>query len=381
MNSMLTTKYHKAASTIQRKIRRHLRPKIRACVVIQCFIRGFLSRLRIRKNTERIRCAKLIQKVVRGVLVRISDNHILSQIYIKLPPFWRDVLNSAPAKSSRLKIDLAQIHQLKEQAGDVVAHIVHDIAKDGIVPSKLPIYIPQPFDDNPYVSLSDGSKLAYYSDQPSLLNRNSSSVHTFNVQFWPLTRPAKIIESDTGLYDRSIDGFDVKQSKSSLLVCVLCSSKMRAVWCKYCNRGFCFVCAFRYRIPLSVNRYYNNPWYSSISTSNTRMAVCSNIHINKNIFLQNSQWANTQTAQYGAHKAQKTCSRTFSVTESLRWCCRERSVRSQVRKQNIYIHYKVNNLPLSSQLDTLWSIYEVPLRFGVFKKKESWPKKWSASKN
>jgi hypothetical protein len=41
-----------------------------------------------RQYSRIFRAAIVIQSVVRGMLYRLSDHYILSQLYLKLPPFW-----------------------------------------------------------------------------------------------------------------------------------------------------------------------------------------------------------------------------------------------------------------------------------------------------
>eukprot|EP01041_Mallomonas_annulata_P002468 gene2468-4790_t len=235
-----------AAKIIQKEFRKSFYPRMLACKRIQRNFRKYLTKKKNDRFELEKTSATLIQRVIRGVLLRLSDRYILSQIYIKLPPFWRDILNSAPNKVTRSKIDKGQIQQLRDQTGDMVSHIIENIARDGVLASKLPVLIPQPFDKQPYVSLNDGRKMGFFSDRDTILNQSGvSTVHTFNLPFWPLTRPSKPVDTDVTIFDPSQDGFDVKSRKPDLITCAICASKMRAVWCQSCRRGYCFLCAFR----------------------------------------------------------------------------------------------------------------------------------------
>ena len=50
----------------------------------------------LKNLNNQMRCATMIQSWMRGVLTRLSDRCILTQLYLLLPPFWRTVLHSAP---------------------------------------------------------------------------------------------------------------------------------------------------------------------------------------------------------------------------------------------------------------------------------------------
>jgi hypothetical protein len=173
-----------------------------------------------------------IQARVRGMLVRLSERYILSQVYLKLPKFWKIVANysndeivkrkknydplnelnnSRPATTGKkkkggsseknegdgdsyLKSAVApekikdlyynpllksniydyEIDELKSSAQGMLSTI--DQQKQSRQASNkpfaiaLPIQIPQSFDVKPYVSLFDGRKLSYYSSTQSVFS-------------------------------------------------------------------------------------------------------------------------------------------------------------------------------------------------------------------
>ena len=106
----------------------------------------------------------------------------------------------------------------------IIIIIIIVIFRNGILAPHLPMIIPQKFDKDPYVSLSDGRMLTFFSHHDGLLHediKNKSkiaekiekeklsrnvdivegsllaekkqkpqqSVHMFNMTFWPLTEP------------------------------------------------------------------------------------------------------------------------------------------------------------------------------------------------
>ena len=115
----------------------------------------------------------LIQKVARGYIVRTSERYTLAQIYLKLPPFWREVMKIKPAKvrrENRAKIQPYQIKELRESAQQMTTHILEDVVHDRTLAPKLPFVVPQPFDKQPYVSLSDGRRLNFANLSKNILN-------------------------------------------------------------------------------------------------------------------------------------------------------------------------------------------------------------------
>eukprot|EP01038_Epipyxis_sp_PR26KG_P007862 gene7862-10671_t len=311
-------KYLHAAKKIQKYFRKYLLKKER--IVFQF------------KNRSIVK----IQKVARGMIVRCSERFILAQIYLQLPPFWREVIKSSPdnvinqeftgsfdqlqsndggsieeeSKQSKKKkvafnvykkqVKGYQITELKLDTQHMLDHILNDVtSKDkvtgqGILAPKLPFIVPQPFDKQPYVSLTDGRKLCFYSHQNTIFdhdyinkyrNKNThhiskhrskimsnllknrelekdlltilptlkestddtsrNPIHTFNVTFWPLTKPPNKSDPSTDLFDSSLNNFEVIQNKRQALYCEICTNRLRVINCSTCHKSYCYFCAFR----------------------------------------------------------------------------------------------------------------------------------------
>lgn len=125
--------------------------------------------------------AILIQKRVRGMLHRLSHEYIISQIYLNLPTFIKQIAHISPhlqgtvpfnnnKKLPKVNVQKHELTSLKKHTQDTLHHITHTIAKGEKLAPKLPKVINQTFDVEAYVSLSDGRKLSFYSTESSLFN-------------------------------------------------------------------------------------------------------------------------------------------------------------------------------------------------------------------
>ena len=237
----------RSSMLIAKKIHYEFYPRLHNALIIQMCYRRYCSRKRIIANTKRIYSATLIQKYARGMIQRLSDRNILTQIFMKLPPFWKDVITNAPNRIYRCGIESEQISELKENTQKVLQHIVQDIAKDKQLVPKLEILVQQPFDKRPYVSLGDGRKLAFDSKPDGIFRDiDLSTVHPYNMKFWPITNPVHVADTSTTLHDPKLNGFEVSPHKPPVLVCSTCNLRMLAIKCTTCTKGYCFYCAFRY---------------------------------------------------------------------------------------------------------------------------------------
>ena len=170
--------------------------------------------------------------------------------------------------------------------------------------------VPQSFDRNPYVSLTDGRKIAYYTHTKNLLNdeeergkdasvnkfiaiknglirdhelaapaalsSSSSSaykpithshmetthrpVHMFNNTMWPnhsrhapssnsittSTPPSSLLTHNSNANSSSSGGSSFQGTYAS---CQSCKARFVMCFCPSCARQFCFKCAFRYSSP------------------------------------------------------------------------------------------------------------------------------------
>ena len=292
------------ALIIQRNFRGKLLPWLRSIVTIQRVIRGWIGRSNFALMIKKRDMATQIQKMARGMLVRLSDAYILAQIYVKLPPFWKTVIHScAPdgGDSGMLaslgsfssngeyseRVKMYQITKKRKEVQDLIRGIESNRTVEPSVEysasgaerkfdlaPKLPFIVPQAFDKNPYVSRADGRKLAFFSDQSSLFLRDSTQkasnqslyasktaltfglenivtdyeekrVHQYTFTFWPMQASQKDSEADTTLFDPSLNGFEVRQNMKHTLHCELCGLRLRLICCKQCVKGFCFFCAFK----------------------------------------------------------------------------------------------------------------------------------------
>jgi hypothetical protein len=260
-------KTNHSAKTIQKYFRLNFLPFSRATLLLQRLTRGWFGR-RIVANIRRLHMmATRIQKISRGMLVRISDRYILAQIYMKLPPFWKSVVQTAPQKVNELSLSYSQLTEARQLVGDMKARIEQSFEQRGksimSVPHK---YVQQSFDQAPYVSTMDGRKIAFFShtNDGILTKRNQEDpfaaeggggaaaglppkpVHPFNIKFWPLVKPADV--EGTDFSDENPlhqNPFEAMGNYQVSLHCEQCAKRLQMIFCKTCSRGMCFVCAFR----------------------------------------------------------------------------------------------------------------------------------------
>jgi hypothetical protein len=200
------------ALKIQRHFRQNLLPLLRHTLKIQKLVRGWRGRIFYKKLLQKHLAAKSIQKIARGMVVRLSDRYILTQIYMKLPPFWKTVIHScAPDDddgddtsggtggkilkqfgrfvSHQIYSDHTKHYQILKTTRDVRAMITGIESNRQVIPDvpslssgnamrtinlapKLPFIVPQSFDKKPYVSRADGRKLAFYTGDDALLKKD-----------------------------------------------------------------------------------------------------------------------------------------------------------------------------------------------------------------
>ena len=166
--------WENSAKRIQRYFRSSKLPLVNASIKIQKIYRGHrCKRVLFRKAHEDWASVK-IQALTRGMLVRISEQFILSQIYMKLPPFWRVIMDAVPVfnaadEAARKRIFPYQITEAMDDVQDMTKHIIEDVVTDGVLKPQMAVRIPQPFDKKPYLSLSNGQKIDYYSHMEGVL--------------------------------------------------------------------------------------------------------------------------------------------------------------------------------------------------------------------
>jgi len=81
---------------------------------------------------NKIKAVTNIQRIARGMITRLSDRYILSQIFLKIPPFWRLIMNSAPPASKfkkNKKMFQFQITDLHGATNAMVDYIMEDVAR------------------------------------------------------------------------------------------------------------------------------------------------------------------------------------------------------------------------------------------------------------
>ena len=300
-----------SAKRIQRYFREKMLPLVNASVMIQKNWRGHHCKHLIFRMLHQEAAATLIQKIIRGVLVRISDRFILAQIYLKLPPFWRVIMNTvkettAGEEATRKRIYPYQVKEARDDVQKITTHIMENVVTDGVLKPQMPLVVPQPFDKKPYLSVSDGRKISFYSHKEGVLwndtantteramakkqkaihrlrydengndlfktaeraRKNGSTVeninllsslqksamglddqrvpmHQFNVTFWPHTVPMHVQDTSVEQHDPMINSFDLAQNYRETLYCEACRTRLRIVYCSTCVRGYCFFCAFR----------------------------------------------------------------------------------------------------------------------------------------
>jgi hypothetical protein len=285
---------NRSARLIQRRYRDVLLPMMMAAMKIQGMFRRWVFFKRVLFRANRVQAAVQIQKIVRGMMVRLSDKFILAQLFLKLPPFWRAIMKSAPPpipagqryRKEKKTIFPYQIEDSLGQTKVMLDHILTEVAQDGVLQPRLPFVVPQPFDKSPYVSLNDGRKMTFYSHVNGLLHSDlkrstlqaklahvhdlsdsslskedkvkalkklvseeidshQNTVHIFNMTFWPLTEPPRDTDVSTLEHDPLLNNFEVAQNSRITLYCEVCRTRLLSINCKTCQRGYCFYCAFR----------------------------------------------------------------------------------------------------------------------------------------
>jgi len=278
---------NRAATKIQRIYYRYKIMYMNAAKFIQRAYRRFRRIIGSKLLLKKIRVIVSIQRVARGYIVRISERYTLAQVYLRLPSFWREVMKIQPVSERREKRSKIQPYQLAEARKDtrrMLEHILDDVVTDRVLPPKLPLVVPQPFDKAPYVSLSDGRRLNFENLKPSLLSdqykeatKDTSKtevdretmkyfagrraadefeeqkkksgprepLHPFNMKFWPLTMTPKTTDTSVDQFDSTQNSFDVVQNSRLSLACEVCRTRLRIILCNTCMKGFCFFCAFR----------------------------------------------------------------------------------------------------------------------------------------
>jgi len=80
------------------------------CMKIQRCYRHHLHRRKLARRGLENRAATAIQRILRGYLVRVSDKFMLAQIYLRLPPFWKELMH-LQSKSSNSQSEVLICHQ------------------------------------------------------------------------------------------------------------------------------------------------------------------------------------------------------------------------------------------------------------------------------
>ena len=260
-----------SARAIQRRFRNRYLPQVHAVVFAQKLFRGWMGRTLVSILRQKNKDATTIQKMVRGMLVRLSDHYVLGQIYLKLPEFWKNLLKAFPPKdpndpteSYMEHISIESITEKRAQVTDLLHRIeyrepvMHSQSEETAVvlrrkkepmkrklAAKLPFIVPQQFDKKPYVSLSDGRKMAFCGDMNGVMkDSGGNAVHQYNFTFWPAKRSVDD-RGDTTIFNPHQNGFDVRQNQRETLHCQLCGLRLRVVECETCLKGYCFYCAFQ----------------------------------------------------------------------------------------------------------------------------------------
>lgn len=267
---------------------------------------------------DKVKYIILIQKRIRGMLVRLSDRYIIAQTYLRLPQFWKQIAHLSPyqrverglaKRVNRSDVENYQVRDLLNSTSSLVEHISNDLFADRKVPPKMEKIIPQPFDKEPYVSLSDGRKLTFYSSPDSIFSSDfivktknqknfelkSSAlkflegkdmnmittlrdrmtpqltakdlqtqlpVHIYSSTFWPLTKAPNQHNVDVDLYNKDINNFEMILNTREFRCCQMCSNethghthRLRMIHCKTCARDYCFACGFYYHRNLQQQRH------------------------------------------------------------------------------------------------------------------------------
>ncbi|RYH31883.1 hypothetical protein EON65_01705 [archaeon] len=343
--------YYRAAVDFQRKLRHFVEKRnvriiermyffymvlyTRSAKKIQRAYRRYIRVIHEKQQAYKIKRAVQIQKRVRGMLTRISERYIICQIFLKLPSFWKKIAHirtpfvhtevkaetfvlraqGSHKKGGRSSEEASQVKSRGKYAHNTEAWEIEDThkktggllnhittskkEKGGRLAAKLDMVIPQAFDLAPYVSLSDGQKLSFYSNPISLFQysfvsntANSTNyelteqqrvflggkysndgdrfkkkrkytaddfniplpVHVYNFKYWPNTKSyanyntvpgvSSSVKPDEDIYNPLINNFEYVLNKKYVLFCEQCSHRLRLIHCQVCNKGYCFHCAY-----------------------------------------------------------------------------------------------------------------------------------------
>ena len=87
---------NRSAKVIQRCYRQHDGGRAKQCTKIQRIARGYIARQLAKQYRKRLHASLIIQKRMRGALVRSSNQYFMMQMYLALPQFWRKLFRYAP---------------------------------------------------------------------------------------------------------------------------------------------------------------------------------------------------------------------------------------------------------------------------------------------
>jgi len=189
-----------SAKRIQRYFRNSKLPLVKAATKIQKIYRGHVCKNVLYRRAHEEWASVRIQALVRGVLVRISERFILAQIYLKLPAFWRAIMNTVPPSAAgvsiapgekgisieahqknaadeamRKRIFPYQIQEARADVQNILRHIIEDVATDGVLKPQMSLVVAQPFDKKPYLSNQYGQHIDYYSHIDGLLSSDTAA--------------------------------------------------------------------------------------------------------------------------------------------------------------------------------------------------------------
>ncbi len=189
-----------SAKRIQRYFRNSKLPLVKAAIKIQKIYRGHACKNVLYRKAHEDWASVRIQSLIRGVLVRISERFILAQIYLKLPAFWRAIMNTVPPSAAgvsiapgekgisqeeaqknaadeavRKRIFPYQIQEARADVQNIMRHIIEDVATDGVLKPQMSLVVAQPFDKKPYLSNQYGQHIDYYSHIDGLLSSDTAA--------------------------------------------------------------------------------------------------------------------------------------------------------------------------------------------------------------
>ena len=130
-----------------------------------------------------------------------------------------------------------------------IHRILDMIAIDGKLAPQVPFVVPQPFDRCPYVSMSDGRRITFYTHMDTIVRSRTveepNPIHRYHMKYWPHTENVLTLQNSQELYDPHINNFELLYSCRKALHCEMCDMRLRLIICITCARGYCFFCAFR----------------------------------------------------------------------------------------------------------------------------------------